>query len=176
MSMDARAFIGVGSNIEPERFIPKALELLAAEAPLIGISTFYRTAPIGRPEQDWYLNGVVAIRWQGDAGALKFDVLRTIEIALGRVRGHDLYAPRCIDLDLLILGDTVSNAPGLILPDPEICERTFLLAGLLELDKQLILPDSERPLAAWASVVEEANMEGASAFTQHLKERFLRNE
>ena len=54
-------FISVGSNIEPATNLLEALKLLHREAPLRGISTFYRTKPLNRPEQPPFYNGVVRV-------------------------------------------------------------------------------------------------------------------
>ena len=51
-------YISVGSNIEPEKNIPKALEKLKKYVRVVATSTFFRTMPIGRPEQGFFLNGV----------------------------------------------------------------------------------------------------------------------
>ena len=52
------AYIGVGSNIEPESNILRALDLLKQCERVAASSTFYRTPAIGRAEQPDYLNGV----------------------------------------------------------------------------------------------------------------------
>ena len=59
--MMARAFIGVGSNIDPERNVLLGIQRLAQHVRVAGVSTVYRTAPIGRPEQADYYNCVVAV-------------------------------------------------------------------------------------------------------------------
>jgi len=42
-------FIGVGSNIDPEDNISRALEQLAMHVRIEAVSTFYRTAPLAKP-------------------------------------------------------------------------------------------------------------------------------
>ena len=133
---DNGCFIAVGGNLSPQDSIPAALHLLGKKCRLRQISTFYRTKAINRPEQPDYLNGVVHVEYSGDPRSLKFEVLRLIEDALGRVRTKDSYAARTIDLDILLFGSLVINEPGLVIPDPDICCRPFLAADLAEL-----LPD-----------------------------------
>ena len=65
--------------------------LLAKQVTVTGISTFYRTEPLGRCEQPVFLNGVVAARSRLSARALKFEVLRPIEEALGRAAAERGY-------------------------------------------------------------------------------------
>ena len=56
------AFIAIGSNIHPETNVPAALERLARQVELIGVSTFYWAEAMDRPDDSDYLNGVAAIR------------------------------------------------------------------------------------------------------------------
>jgi len=58
----ARAFVSVGSNIEPEANIEEALRRLASCVEIVGVSTFYHSEPVGPPGQPPFLNGVVEIR------------------------------------------------------------------------------------------------------------------
>ncbi|MBI5242021.1 MAG: 2-amino-4-hydroxy-6-hydroxymethyldihydropteridine diphosphokinase [Elusimicrobia bacterium] len=158
------AYISLGSNVEPEANIPKALELLAAQVRLQGLSTFYRTEPVGPEGQPDFINGVAQVRTDLPPRALKFDVLRPIEAALGRQRGPDRYAPRPIDLDLLVCGDFAMDEPDLVLPDPALNERPFLAAALADLDPVL------------APAVDGTPGEPLLDFSRRLKERFLTHE
>ena len=103
----ARAFIGVGSNIDPKKNIRQALRQLAQAVRLTGISTFYREPAIERPTEPAFYNGVVAIETDLPPMRLKQDVLRRIEADLGRRRDSDKYASRTIDLYLLLFDDCV---------------------------------------------------------------------
>src|SRR5215467_8416980 len=103
----ARAFIGVGSNIAPEENIRGGLRRIAQSARLVSISTFYRQPAIDHPEEPDFYNGVIEIDTDLPPTILKWQVLRRIEAALGRRRSKDKYAPRTIDLDLLLYNDCV---------------------------------------------------------------------
>jgi 2-amino-4-hydroxy-6-hydroxymethyldihydropteridine diphosphokinase len=137
------------------------LERLAESVELTGISSFYRTAPVGPAGQPPFLNGVAQVRTDISPRALKFEVLRPIEAALGRRRGPDKYAPRPIDLDILLYGDLVVSEPDLVLPDPDLCERTFLAAALRELAPGLVPPISGTP------------GEPLAEFSRRIRERFI---
>ena len=145
------AYIAVGSNIQPEANIPAALDKLMSCVRVTASSTFYHTAALQRPGGPEFLNGVWQIETDLDARALKFTVLRRIEEELGRTRTADRYAPRTIDLDLLVYGSAAINEPDLRVPDPDIRSRPFLAAALLELAPELVLADSGERLAALAS-------------------------
>jgi 2-amino-4-hydroxy-6-hydroxymethyldihydropteridine diphosphokinase len=122
--MNRPAVIGVGSNIEPHVFVPAAIRALAAAFGPVHLSRFVHTDPIGRPAQSRYLNGAVLVRTDLPAERLQ-DRLRHIEDELGRVRTDDKYAPRTIDLDLVVYDGTPI--------DPDVGERPFLAAAVAEL-------------------------------------------
>ena len=169
------AFVAVGSNIRPEENTERALEELQRHVRVTATSVFYRTAAVGRPEQSAFVNGVWKIQSENAPRSLKFDVLRRIEQALGRVRTEDRFAPRTIDLDLVLHGDTVVDEPDLCLPDPDIRRRAFLALPLLELTPSLVLPDTGERLAAvaerWSTPEGTAELEPMLALTRRLKER-----
>ena len=124
----ARVFIGVGSNIDPEANVRKALKLLGETVHLLKISEFFRTDPLGNRNQPVFYNGVVEVETELAPADLKFAVLREIEHQLGRERGEDKYAPRPIDLDILIYDNIVISNDEMRLPDPDILQRPFLVA------------------------------------------------
>lgn len=169
MARPVTAFIAVGSNIEPERNVPAALERLTESERVTGTSTFYWTEPLGRPGQPPFLNGAWRVETERSARGLKLDVLRPIESALGRVRGEDKCAPRTIDLDVAIYGDEVIEEPDLTVPDPDIRERVFLAAPLLELAPELRLPDTGQRLAELPVLRRANEMEPACELTAKLR-------
>jgi dihydroneopterin aldolase/2-amino-4-hydroxy-6-hydroxymethyldihydropteridine diphosphokinase len=164
-----RAFIGVGSNIEPERNITDALARLSKHVDIKGISTFYKTTPILRKDQDDYLNGVWQISTSMPPRELKFDVLRKIEKELHRNKESDKYAPRTIDLDLLLFGDLVIHESDLAIPDPDICKRSFIAFPLSELNPDLILPDIKKPLIDILNALSKDNMIPDITFTENMR-------
>lgn len=168
-----RVLVAVGSNIEPERNVPAALDMLSHQARLTGVSTFYRTASLGRPEQPSFLNGVVRIETRLSARALKFDVLRAIERRLGRVRTQDAFAPRPIDLDTALYGHEVIDEPDLRVPDPDIRERPFLAIPLLELEPDLVLSDTGEKLASLVRPEWASTMRPDAALTEFLRSNLL---
>ena len=135
-----RAYIGIGSNISPEANIKAAIRLLACRVRLVGFSTFYRTPAEGRPEQPDYINGVVVIETDLSPEALKHEVLRPIEHRLGRRRSGDKFAPRPIDLDILVHGSHQVQTTDLRLPAEDIENRAFVAIPLSEVAPELTLP------------------------------------
>jgi 2-amino-4-hydroxy-6-hydroxymethyldihydropteridine diphosphokinase len=163
-----RAFVSIGSNIDPEENVSKAVVLLNRQVRIIGISTVYLTEPVGRPDQPAYYNCVIAIDTPLPPLELKHTVLRRIEDGMGRVRGGDRFSPRTIDLDLILYEDLVIKSVELTLPDPEIRSRPFLAGPLLELAPNLIMPDSKEPVAAIAARMRGSGMKPLVAYTNRL--------
>lgn len=138
--MSVPVYIGVGSNIDPDLNIPKALKRLCREATVTGVSIFYRCAALGRPTQAPFTNGVFRVLWNDGPEALKTECLRGIETRLGRQRGSDRYADRTIDLDILLFGDRRIGTDGVVVPDPDIMRRPFIYIPLLELAPDIVVP------------------------------------
>ena len=162
-------FIGVGSNIEPEHNITDALAHLSKYVDVTGISSIYKTVPLLRENQDDYLNGVWQISTSIPPKELKFDVLRTIEKELYRNRESDKYAPRTIDLDILLYGDMVIQEGNLTIPDPDIYKRSFIAFPLSELNMGLIMPDTKKPLIDILNTLSKDNMIPNIKFTEKLR-------
>jgi len=163
-----RVFVAVGSNLDPEENVRRALRLLDGEVGILGVSTFYRTPALGRPEDPPYVNGVVEVGDSLGPRDLKTLLQRT-EQALGRTRSDDRYAPRPMDLDLLLYGDQVSSSEGLMLPHPDIRERRFVTLPLLELAPDLTLPDSSTALRSVVGSLPPHPMEPLHDFTTRLR-------
>jgi 2-amino-4-hydroxy-6-hydroxymethyldihydropteridine diphosphokinase len=138
----ARSFLGLGANEgDPLRQIESALrELPERGVPLVRVSSFYRTEPVGGPPQVWFVNAVAEIEFAGEPHSL-LGVCRTIESLHGRIRAERM-GPRTLDLDILLLGDRVLEAPELTIPHPRFRERRFVLVPLVE-----IAPDVEDPVS-----------------------------
>jgi 2-amino-4-hydroxy-6-hydroxymethyldihydropteridine diphosphokinase len=167
--VSVRAFIAVGSNIEAERNVAAALELLGRSVRIVAVSRFYWTPALGAPGSPDFLNGVVEIETELEPRELKRRVLLELEDELGRERGAEKFAPRTIDLDLVLHGDVVCNEEGLVLPAPEILERPFIALPLLELEPALVLPGVDRPLRELAAGLSSSEMTAAEPFSAGLR-------
>ena len=164
----AQVFVGVGSNIEPESNILCAAALLKQQVNVCAVSPFYLTDPIGPPGSGPFYNGCLEIETDIPPRKLKFEVLRPIETALGRRRTEDKYAPRTIDLDILLYDDRVIEEPDLKIPDPDITRRPFVAIPLLELAPELAMPDTGTKLAEIVLDLPGASMRLIPNFTSRL--------
>ncbi|MTI83302.1 MAG: 2-amino-4-hydroxy-6-hydroxymethyldihydropteridine diphosphokinase [Firmicutes bacterium] len=135
------AFLGLGSNMgDKEGNIKKALEMLKDESgiDIERVAPFYRTAPVGYTQQDWFLNTVAQIQTTLKPDNLLAQILWT-EDFLGRKR-QIRWGPRVVDLDILMYGLHVIREPGLEVPHPRMLERAFVMVPLADLAPDLLLP------------------------------------
>ena len=165
----ARAFVSVGSNIDPEKNVHASLRLLKEKVFIRAISKIYRTDPIGPPGQPFFYNCVVEIETRLSALDLKLTILRAIETELGRIRTADKYAARIIDLDLILYNDHVITTEDLTLPDPEIARRPFLAIPLQELAPGLVLPGSGQSIDDAAKALAGSDMQVLEQYTEQLR-------
>jgi len=137
------AFIGAGSNADPERRLRLALTELERRFGPLRRSSAYRGPAVGRPAAD-YLNLVVALTTQSSVDELR-DELRAIETLAGRTR---VDAAVCeLDLDLLLYGRRVDAERRL--PRPGLLTLPFVLVPLAELAPELVDPITGQKLAAY---------------------------
>ncbi len=123
MSMNV-AIIGVGSNIQPEKNIAQAINLLEERVHILKKSRFVQTQPIGCRQQDDFMNGCLLVETDKERELFTAE-LKLIEKTLGRVKQTDRYGPRTIDLDLLTWNGQIK--------DTDVYHRDFIQKGILEL-------------------------------------------
>lgn len=142
-----RAFIALGANLgEAEATLRDALAGLRSLGEVRGVSALYRTAPVGGPPgQPSYLNAVAELETDLPAADL-LAALHTLEAQAGRTR-EVRWDARTLDLDLIVYGDQLSDAPTLTLPHPRAWERAFVLAPLSDLAPYLAHPRTGETVA-----------------------------
>jgi 2-amino-4-hydroxy-6-hydroxymethyldihydropteridine diphosphokinase len=165
-------YVGIGSNIDAEPNIRRAVGLLARTAAVrvTAISTFYRTAAEEAPGSPDFHNGVVALRTGLSPRELR-RVLEEVETACGRRRTADRNAPRTIDLDLLLYADAEESTPGLRLPHPDVMGRAYVALPLLELAPDLVLPGDRGSLRDIAARFDASIGESLPDFSADLRVR-----
>ena len=169
--INTKAYISVGSNIDAEKNIEKALIFLRKHVTITGISTFYRNKPLQEKDQSDYLNGVLSIITETKAAYLKSSVLRPAEDFCRRMRIPDIFAPRTMDLDLILFGEHIIRSNGMNIPDPDIYERAFIAFPLAELEPDLILPDTKKPIKEVRKSLSGKGLHPEHSFTQRLRRR-----
>jgi len=124
-------FVAAGSNIRPRAHLRRAVAALAAAYPGMRISRAWSNAAVGFAGDD-FINLVVA--FDTDESMTKvLERLKAVEESSGRERGAKKWAPRTLDLDLLLYGDRVGQFPGATLPRADLAERAYVLGPLAEL-------------------------------------------
>lgn len=99
----AKYYLSLGSNIEPEKNIPKAITLLKEYGNVEAVSSAWRSAAVGSSGLA-FINAAVLFNSTLSSRELKIQVLQKIEKQIGRIRTSDKNAPRPIDIDILISG------------------------------------------------------------------------
>jgi len=157
---DTLALIGLGSNLGDRRAALDQAIARLADTPgldLKAVSSYHETAPVGGPpNQGPFLNAAAALQVEAtlDPFAL-LDRLLSIEREAGRVRDVR-WGPRTIDLDLLLFGDRIIDAPSLKVPHPRMAERRFVLEPLAEIAPEARDPRSGRTVAELLEALEAA--------------------
>lgn len=131
-------YVAAGSNVDPERRMQQALAELGREFPGVRCSSWYRNRAVGFDGDD-FINLVAGF---GTALPVHGVVarLQAIEGRCGRGRDAPRWAPRSMDLDVLLYGDLVCEEPGLRLPRPDLLKRAYMLGPLAELAPEVVHP------------------------------------
>jgi len=135
-----QCFIGLCSNLgDGQANLIAAWQRLGqmAEISLQGLSSPYRTEPVGMDTEHWFTNAVGEIFTSLSPTEL-LAALLAIETDLGRNRA--LTQDRPVDLDLLYYGDLMIQSKTLTVPHPQIAHRLFVLAPLAELAPKHVHP------------------------------------
>jgi 2-amino-4-hydroxy-6-hydroxymethyldihydropteridine diphosphokinase len=146
-----RAYLSLGSNIEPERNLPAAVELLRGYGRVSAVSTVWETPPLGSAEQANFLNAVLLLETELSAQKLREKAIPAIEAELGRVRTADKNAARTIDLDIMLFNEAGLQLGRRHIPDPEILERPFVAIPLAEIAPGYVHPETGQTLRAIAA-------------------------
>ena len=131
-------FVAAGSNVAPVVNLRRALSLLRTAYPRLRTSRAWRNAAVGF-EGDDFVNLVVGFQTDEPLPAV-LARLHSIETACGRTRDAPRWAPRSMDLDVLLYGDRVTDEPGLTLPRPDLVRRAYMLGPMAELAPELPHP------------------------------------
>ncbi|MCR4648729.1 MAG: 2-amino-4-hydroxy-6-hydroxymethyldihydropteridine diphosphokinase [Lachnospiraceae bacterium] len=135
------AFISVGSNMgERETYIRNAIDNLAADEciKMLSVSDLIETKPYGVTDQDDFLNGV-----------FKIETLYSPEELLARLHIEEQEAgrkrlmrwgPRTLDLDIVFYDNLIMSTDTLVIPHPDMSNRSFVLDPICQIDPYVIHP------------------------------------
>jgi 2-amino-4-hydroxy-6-hydroxymethyldihydropteridine diphosphokinase len=124
MSESHLAYLSLGSNIQPETHLISAIELLQKYGRVEKISSAWESESVGAPGPN-YLNACLLLATPLSQPELKQQALLPIERSLGRQRTADKFAPRTIDIDIVIFDGKPS--------DNRYWEQAFVVVPLAEI-------------------------------------------
>jgi 2-amino-4-hydroxy-6-hydroxymethyldihydropteridine diphosphokinase len=124
MSESHLAYLSLGSNIQPEIHLVRAVELLQHHGRIEKISDAWESESVGAVGPN-YLNACVLLVTPLLPLELKEQALLPIESRLGRQRSADRFAPRTIDIDLVVFDGKSC--------DDKYWEQAFVVVPLAEI-------------------------------------------
>ncbi len=160
--------LSLGGNLgEPVTAILSTFAKIHELDPGAQLSTMFRTAPLGYPDQPDFINACVTLQTTDEPATLLGRLLGW-ETEAGRIRQMQLRnRPRPLDIDMILYGTRMVDAPGLQLPHPRFRERRFVLVPAVELAADWRDPVSGKELRELLaqcpdhSRVEPMRMEGS---------------
>jgi len=111
---------------------------LRREFPDVRFSPWYRNRAVGFEGAD-FINLVAGFTTTLSIEAV-IARLQAIEALCGRPRDAPRWAPRSMDLDLLLYGELIRDEPRLKLPSPDLLKRAFMLGPLADIAPDLVHP------------------------------------
>ncbi|GAA3696568.1 2-amino-4-hydroxy-6-hydroxymethyldihydropteridine diphosphokinase [Nonomuraea antimicrobica] len=137
-----KVVLSLGSNLGHRfRTLQEAVDTLfdAPGLEFVKASPVYETEPVGGPGgQRPYLNAIVVAETTLEPRTL-LERVQGVENAFGRVRVEH-WGPRTLDIDLIVVGETVCDDPDLTLPHPRCHERAFVLVPWSMADPEGVVP------------------------------------
>lgn len=132
----AQVFIGIGSSINREENILQGIRLLKESFGEIKLSSVFESEAVGFKGGHFY-NLVAELHSELVIEELIY-ILKKIEVQLGRPEKAIKYAPRTLDLDLLLYDQQIDTTRDI--PRAEILKNAFVLQPLAELAPNLLHP------------------------------------
>lgn len=152
------AYVLLGSNVNAEENLRRAVELLGEQVILTGISAVFESVPVGYREQPCFLNAVVSLETDLSPTRLLKTVLRPVEVALGRVRTGNKYGPRTIDLDIILYGVRRLVCGGRRIPDPDLLRLAHVAYPMADLVPDLLHPETGETMREIAARVDSGGI------------------
>lgn len=128
------AYIALGSNLgRREVFLAEARAAIAGldDTTVLAETEVIETTPIGPVQQGPFLNQMIAVQTELSPTQLLAS-LQDIERNAGRTRS-ERWGPRTLDLDIVLFEKQSAAEPDLIVPHPELPNRTFWQTELAQL-------------------------------------------
>ena len=138
-------FVAAGSNVRRRENLRRALAALRETWPDLRASRAWRNPAVGFEGED-FVNLVVGFDTDLPLAAV-LERLHAAEAACGRPREAPKWAPRSMDLDVLLYGAEVGEFPGAVLPRPDLVRRPYMLGPMAEIAPGIVHPTLGRSMA-----------------------------
>lgn len=132
-----KIFLSLGSNVQPEIYLPKAIDLLREYGRVQAISTVRESHAVGADASN-FLNACLLFITSIAPENLKEQVIHPIEAKLGRVRSENKNAPRTIDIDIVMADGTPVNL--------EFWNYVFVVVPMADLAPEFLHPTTHEKL------------------------------
>lgn len=140
-----RVYVSIGSNIERARNIRAAVRALTTNFKNVEISPVYQSKAEGFDGEDFYN---LAAGFDTDEPLERLcERLAHIETAQGRVRTRERFAPRTLDIDVLLYGDSIRHDRRFDIPRRDILAYAHVLGPLVALAPDVRHPETGELLA-----------------------------
>ncbi len=158
-------YLGLGSNLDPERHIAAGFQALVETFGPVDCSPVYASTAVGFSGAD-FLNAAARIRTDWSVGRLK-SWLTALENDHGRDRSQPKFSDRSLDIDILLYGDRCGEYDGLVLPREEILEHAHVLKPLADIAPDLVHPATGRTIAEhWRQFAGDRSLRPAAAWSE----------
>lgn len=154
-----KVYIGVGSNLgDKQAYLDLARNRLENDPAVrrFRAAKIIETAPYGYTDQDCFLNTVFEFETYLQPKELLHSLWDIEQEAQRKREIH--WGPRTLDLDVLMYGDLVSDDPELILPHPDMENRTFVLEPFCELNPYVVHPLRQKRMYELLQKLKETEM------------------
>ena len=152
----AKVYLGLGSNINAEENLRYGIRGLGARFGTLELSNVYRNASVGFDGDD-FMNLVAGLETDASPAQLHA-MLKEIDGLAGRKRGESRYAPRTLDIDLLLYDDRVLDEPPVQIPRSDILNYSFVLGPLAEIAPELRHPETGKLITEhWAEFDQDSH-------------------
>jgi 2-amino-4-hydroxy-6-hydroxymethyldihydropteridine diphosphokinase len=152
-----QVYVAAGSNVAPEQNLARAVAQLREQFPGIRFSPWYRNRAVGF-EGDDFINLVAGFSTELTLAQV-LERLHAIEAQCGRERDAPRWAPRSMDLDVLLFGDLICDEPRVKLPRPDLLKRAYMLGPLAALAPAVVHPTERRTIGElWHSFDRDAHV------------------
>ena len=149
-------YVAAGSNVEARANLRCAIDELSRVFPGLRASPAYQNRAVGFDGED-FINLVVGFDTALSLAGVIAE-LRRVESLFGRARDARKWAPRSMDLDILLYGDLVANLPDATLPRPDLLKRPYMLGPLADIAPLLLHPVLQRSIGdLWADFDRDAH-------------------